>query len=75
MFIETEQVKDHHDNSWCFVYKWRTQYPTVCVYKNMDQEIEEKLVFNAQWFQSEAAVTHDFVLNFFTKDNSLELVR
>lgn len=41
----------------------------------MDQEIEEKLVFNAQWFQSEAAVTHDFVLNFFTKDNSLELVR
>lgn len=41
----------------------------------MEPLSEEKLVFDAEWFQSEAAVTHHFVMNFFTKDNSLELVR
>lgn len=35
---------------------------------------EEKLVFDSQWFQSEASVMHDFLLNFFPKDNSVELV-
>lgn len=40
----------------------------------MESEPEEKLVFEAQWYQSEASVNREFLLNFFTKDNSLEMV-
>lgn len=41
----------------------------------MDPVPEEKLIFDAQWYRAEAAVTYQFVLHFFTKDNSVELVR
>lgn len=40
----------------------------------MESVPEEKYVFDAQWYQSEASVTRDFILNFYIEDNSLELV-
>lgn len=41
----------------------------------MESVPEEKYVFDAQWYQSEASVTRDFILNFYIEDNSLELVK
>lgn len=35
--------------------------------------MDDKLVFDAQWYQSEAGVTHDFVLTYYAKDNTMDL--
>lgn len=40
----------------------------------MDLQAQDKLIFEAQWHQPEASVTHEFILSFYTQDNSLELV-
>lgn len=58
-----------------FIFQTKRQTKTKKVYFDMERVSEEKLVFEAEWYQSEASVTRQFILNFFTKDNSIELVR